>query len=56
MPSTLQNRNVAAALDRMYAKTREQRQALLDKHEELGRLPSVSAQERAEAMSASTCR
>jgi predicted O-methyltransferase YrrM len=52
MPTTLQDRRVAAALDRMYAETREQRQALLDKHEELERLPSVSAQERAEAMSA----
>jgi predicted O-methyltransferase YrrM len=52
MPSTLRDRRVAAALDRMYAETREQMQLLRDKGEELRRLSSVSAQERADAMSA----
>jgi predicted O-methyltransferase YrrM len=52
MPTTLRDCRVVAALDRMYAETREQTQLLLDKHEELERLPPVSAQERADAMSA----
>jgi hypothetical protein len=52
MPTTLQDRRVAAALDRMYAETREQVQILRNKHEELERLSSASAQERADALSA----
>lgn len=52
MPTTLQDRRVAAALDRMYTETREQMALLRTKHDELGRLSSASAQERADAMSA----
>jgi predicted O-methyltransferase YrrM len=52
MSTTLQDRRVAAALDRMYAETREQMQVLRDRREEPRRLSSASAQERADAMSA----
>jgi predicted O-methyltransferase YrrM len=52
MPTTLQDRRVAAALDRMYAETREQMQLLREKQDELERLSSASAQDRADAMSA----
>jgi predicted O-methyltransferase YrrM len=52
MPTTLHDHRVAAALDRMYAETREQMQLLADKLEELKRSSSASAQERADAMSA----
>jgi predicted O-methyltransferase YrrM len=51
MPTTLQDSRVAAALDRMYAETREQGQLLREKHDELRRLSSASAQDRADAMS-----
>jgi predicted O-methyltransferase YrrM len=51
MPTTLQDRRVTVALDRMYAETQEQRQLLRDRHEELERLSSASAQVRADAMS-----
>jgi predicted O-methyltransferase YrrM len=52
MPTTLQDGRVAAALDRMYAETREQGQLLRQKHDELQRLSSATAQDRADAMSA----
>jgi predicted O-methyltransferase YrrM len=52
MPTTLQDGRVAAALDRMYAETREQTQLLRAKQDELQRLSSASAQDRADAMSA----
>jgi predicted O-methyltransferase YrrM len=52
MATTLQDRRVRTALDRMYADAREQVQLLRDKREELQRLSSASAQERADAMSA----
>ena len=52
MATTLQDRRVRTTLDRMYADTREQVQLLRDKREELQRLSSASAQERADAMSA----
>jgi predicted O-methyltransferase YrrM len=52
MATTLQDRRVRAALERMYAGAREQVQLLRDKREELERLSSASAQERADAMSA----
>jgi predicted O-methyltransferase YrrM len=53
MPTTLQDRRVAAALDRMYAEARQQTQALRDREEKFQRsFPSASAQERADALSA----
>jgi predicted O-methyltransferase YrrM len=52
MSTTLQNRRIAAALDRMYAETREQMQLIHSKLEEFERLSSASAQERADALSA----
>ncbi len=51
MPTTLQEPRVATALDRMYAESREQMALLRAKRDELGRLSSASAQERADAMS-----
>jgi predicted O-methyltransferase YrrM len=53
MPTTLQDHRVAAALDRMFAETREQKQTLRDQREEIQRsLSSASAQELADALSA----
>jgi predicted O-methyltransferase YrrM len=52
MPTTLQDHRVVAALDRMYTETREQMPLLREKQDELHRLSSSSAQERADAMSA----
>jgi predicted O-methyltransferase YrrM len=49
MPITLQGRRVAAALDRMYAASREQMPRLRDMRGQLN--PALTAQERAEAMS-----
>jgi predicted O-methyltransferase YrrM len=49
MPNTLQDRRVAAALDRMYAESREQMPQLRDKRGELS--AARTAQERADAMS-----
>jgi predicted O-methyltransferase YrrM len=49
MPNTLQDRRVAAALDRMYATSREQMPQLRDKRDELS--AARTAQERADAMS-----
>jgi predicted O-methyltransferase YrrM len=51
MANTLQDLKVATALQRMYAETREQMAQLRDKRDELQRLSSASAQERADAMS-----
>jgi predicted O-methyltransferase YrrM len=53
MPTTLQDRRVAAALDRMYAEAREQTQAFRDREEEFRRAsPSAGAKERSDALSA----
>jgi predicted O-methyltransferase YrrM len=50
MPNALQDRRVAAALDRMYAASREQMPQLRDRRGQLN--PARTAQERADAMSA----
>jgi len=49
--NTLQDPKVATALARMYAESREQMAQLRDRRDELQRLSSASAQERADAMS-----
>ena len=49
MPNTLQDRRVAAALDRMYSASREQMPQLRDRRGQMN--PERSAQERADAMS-----
>lgn len=51
MATTLRDHRVAAALDRMYAAANDQIAQLREKRDELERLSSVSAQERADAMS-----
>lgn len=51
MAITLHDDRVATALDRMYTRTKEQMALLRDKRGELARLSSMSAQERANAMS-----
>lgn len=51
MTTTLQHPRVASALDRMYSETREQMHLLRERRDELERLSSASAQERADAFS-----
>ena len=51
MTTTLQDPRVASALGRMYSETREQMHLLRERREELERLSSASAQERADAFS-----
>ena len=51
MTTTLQDPRVATALDRMYSESRQQMALLLERRDELERLSSASAQERADAMS-----
>ena len=51
MTTTLQDPRVATALDRMYSESRQQMALLCERRDELERLSSASAQERADAMS-----
>ena len=51
MTTALQDPRVATALDRMYSESRQQMALLLERRDELERLSSASAQERADAMS-----
>ena len=51
MTTALQDPRVATALDRMYSESRQQMALLRERRDELERLSSASAQERADAMS-----